>query len=87
MPDISWKQLKDVPFVVRRYDTDITVLPIKYLDEMRLIPRHKLNGKKAQVNVSASPYAEVQTLEISTANARALESGPSMDLDSGDDGI
>ncbi|KID89997.1 cytochrome P450, partial [Metarhizium majus ARSEF 297] len=47
----AYKYLKDVPFVLRRYDTDITVLPIKYLDEMRLIPRSKLNGKKAQVNV------------------------------------
>lgn len=73
--------------MVRRYDTDITVLPIKYLDEMRLIPRHKLNGKKAQINVSASPYAEVQVLEITKANAGVLESGSSMDLDPGDDGI
>ena len=40
--------------MVRRYDTDITILPIKYLDEMRLIPRHKLNGKKAQFNVSGT---------------------------------
>lgn len=82
-----WKQLKDVPFVVRRYDTDITVLPIKYLDEMRLIPRHKLNGKKAQINVGVSPYADVQALEISKTNAWVLESGSSMDLDPGNDGV
>ncbi|POS72957.1 hypothetical protein DHEL01_v208647 [Diaporthe helianthi] len=44
----GYKKLKDIPFVLRRYDTDITVLPIKYLEEMRLIPRSKLNGKKAQ---------------------------------------
>ena len=73
--------------MVRRYDTDITVLPIKYLDEMRLIPRHKLNGKKAQINVSVSSYAEVQALEMFKANAWVPESGSSMDLDPGDDGI
>lgn len=54
--------------MLRRYDTDITVLPIKYLDEMRVIPRHKLNGKKAQVNVSASLNAEVKALGTSNAN-------------------
>lgn len=62
--------------MVRRYDTDITVLPIKYLDEMRLIPRHKLNGKKAQVNVSAFQYTELTALEMSKVNARVSELGP-----------
>ena len=56
--DIIWKQFKDIPFVISRYDTDITVLPIKYLDETRLIPRHKLNGKKAQINVSTLQCAD-----------------------------
>jgi len=44
-------QFKDVPFVVRRLDTDIHVLPMKYLDELRLVPRNDLNGKMVHYNV------------------------------------
>ena len=47
-------QYKDTPFVVRRWDTDITVLPNKYLNELRLYPTTKLSGVKAQVAVSTS---------------------------------
>lgn len=45
-------QFKGVPFVVRRLDTDIHVLPMKYLDELRLMPRNDLNGKMVHYNVS-----------------------------------
>lgn len=48
----SREQLKEAPFVIRRYDTDFTVLPIKVLDEIRAIPKHKLNAKIAIVSVS-----------------------------------
>ncbi|KAI0889376.1 cytochrome P450, partial [Annulohypoxylon maeteangense] len=46
----GYDKFKDVPFVVRRYDTDIHVMPMKYLDELRLIPRNELNGKMAHYN-------------------------------------
>ena len=69
--------------MVRRYDTDITIMPIKYLEEMRLIPRHKLNGKKAQVNVSAPPC----TIRGFDANVLVVELSPQVDLDSSDDGV
>lgn len=45
------KQFKDSPFVVRRYDADITIMPFKYLEEMRVIPRSKLNCKMPQIHV------------------------------------
>lgn len=69
--------------MLRRFDTDITVLPIKYLDEMRSIPRHKLNGKKVQVNVSAPACSTWRF----NANVLVSEFGPQMDLDASDDGI
>ncbi|KAK2596421.1 hypothetical protein N8I77_013312 [Diaporthe amygdali] len=40
----------DAPFVVRRYDADITIMPFKYLEEMRAIPRSKLNCKMPQIH-------------------------------------
>ncbi|KAK8036504.1 hypothetical protein PG991_001641 [Apiospora marii] len=50
-------QYKDRPFILRRHDADINVLPMKYLDELRLVPREELNGK---MNIFRSwPWASV----------------------------
>lgn len=56
---ISILQFKDVPFVVRRHDTDIHVIPMRYLDELRLVPRNELNGKMVHYNVGASSVSGV----------------------------
>jgi hypothetical protein len=50
-PVLNEVQYKDSAFVVRRYDVDISVLPNKYLNELRLYPNTKLSGVKAQVKV------------------------------------
>lgn len=52
MTSLQW-QFKNVPFVVSRLDTDINVMPMKYLDELRLVPRNQLNGKMVHYNVSS----------------------------------
>lgn len=44
--------MRGKPFVVRRYDVDFTVLPMRYLEEIRLISTTKLSSKGAQVGVS-----------------------------------
>jgi hypothetical protein len=56
--------------VVRRYDADITILPIKYLEEMRLIPRHKLNSKIPQVKVSVKLDLECTFLVVGADSGR-----------------
>ncbi|RYP67897.1 hypothetical protein DL771_007005 [Monosporascus sp. 5C6A] len=48
LPDSQ--QFKDKPFVVRRWDIDITVLPMKYLNEVRMFPPSKMNGRHAHIN-------------------------------------
>jgi len=45
--------MKDTPFLLRRYDVDFMVLPMRYLDETRLMPSSKLSGKRALLNVRA----------------------------------
>ncbi|KXX73114.1 Ent-kaurene oxidase [Madurella mycetomatis] len=50
----AYKQMKDKPFVLRRYDVDFMVLPIKCLDEIRLFPVQKLSSRGAQIGVSGS---------------------------------
>ncbi|ROW08498.1 hypothetical protein VMCG_03255 [Cytospora schulzeri] len=78
--DSGYKKLKNVPFVLRRYDTDITVLPIKYLDEMRLIPRTKLNGKKAQVNNLVPRWTWTQVMMHSDLHVNVLNGKLNPDL-------
>ena len=46
------KQFKDVPYIIRRHDTDVTVLPIKYLEELGSTAKNKLNSKIHGVGVS-----------------------------------
>lgn len=38
--------------MVRRNDTDIVVLSNRYIDEVRLLPPEKMNGKKANIRVT-----------------------------------
>ena len=48
-------QMKDKPFMLLRSDVDFMVLPIKYLEEIRLVPMSKLSARGAQVGVSLFP--------------------------------
>lgn len=57
-------QFKDIPFVVRRFDTDIHVVPMKYLDELRLVPRNDLNGKMVHYNVSGPLSSKINMLPL-----------------------
>ncbi|PVI05734.1 cytochrome P450 [Periconia macrospinosa] len=59
--DTGYQNFKNQPFIVRRLDTDIHVLPMKYLDELRLLPRNDLNGKMVHYNnlFRSWPWASV----------------------------
>ncbi|KAI0143727.1 cytochrome P450 [Xylariaceae sp. FL1272] len=41
---------KDEPFVVQSLDSDINILPMRCLDELRLVPRNHLSGKIVHYN-------------------------------------
>ncbi|KAI9902259.1 hypothetical protein N3K66_004076 [Trichothecium roseum] len=41
----GYQKFKDVPYIIRRHDTDVTVLPIKYLEELGSTAKNKLNSK------------------------------------------
>ncbi|KAI0196452.1 cytochrome P450 [Astrocystis sublimbata] len=43
----GYHKFKDSPFVLRRLDHDITILPTKYVDELRSIPNAKLSRGRA----------------------------------------
>jgi len=49
--DVLQYNTKDKPFVLRRQDLDITVLPTKYISELRTIPNAKLSRGKANFMV------------------------------------
>lgn len=46
---------KGKPFVLRRQDLDVTILPNKYISELRTIPNAKLSRGKANFMVRKSP--------------------------------
>lgn len=52
-------KFKGSPFIVRRFDTDYNILPIKYLEEVRLISPSILNGRIATSQVSPITTAEI----------------------------
>lgn len=45
----GYKKFKDTPFLVRRYDNDVLVMPMKYLNELSRIPNKKFDSKAAAV--------------------------------------
>ncbi|KAK3951399.1 cytochrome P450 [Pseudoneurospora amorphoporcata] len=45
----AYTKMPNMPFVLKRYDADFLILPIRYLDELRLIPLSKLSNKGANV--------------------------------------
>jgi hypothetical protein len=51
MLDITRKQWKDRPFVLRRWDLDLTVFPNKYIEELRAYPANKISGIHAHIGV------------------------------------
>jgi hypothetical protein len=65
--------MRDRPFVVRRYDLDFVVLPVKYLEEIRLISYKKLSSRGAQVGVNSPRLAKYSP---NTNCSCCPESGP-----------
>ncbi|KAH4007251.1 hypothetical protein HBI81_039170 [Parastagonospora nodorum] len=57
---LKWK---DRPFVLRRWDMDLTVFPNKFLDELRHYPASKLSGVHAHIGnmVPKWTYSEFMT--------------------------
>ncbi|KAI0195209.1 cytochrome P450 [Xylaria flabelliformis] len=69
----GYKKFQERPFVVRRYDADITILPHKYLSEMRLMPAEKLSAVRVQVKNMAHKYTKTSFLMDSDLHFRVLQ--------------
>ncbi|KAI1470984.1 cytochrome P450 [Daldinia caldariorum] len=69
----GYAKFKDKPFVVRRYDVDITVLPHKYLGELRLIPSSKLSGVRAQIDNLVHRWTHTTLMMESDLHFRVLQ--------------
>ncbi|KAI1325994.1 cytochrome P450 [Xylariaceae sp. FL0255] len=76
----GYNKFKDVPFVVRRFDADITVLPIKYLDELRLLPVSKLSAKESQAKNFAMKWTATKAIHHSSLHVRVLNNKLNHDL-------
>ncbi|KAJ8128392.1 hypothetical protein O1611_g5244 [Lasiodiplodia mahajangana] len=69
----GYRKFKDRPFIVKRYDVDITIMPNKYLEEMRLMPTTKLDGSKAQVENLLPRWTSIDTITESNLHIRAVQ--------------
>ncbi|KAJ5657926.1 cytochrome P450 [Penicillium longicatenatum] len=65
--------MKNQPFVLRRYDVNFLVLPMKYLEEIRLIAPSKLSSKGAQTGNLAPEYTSMQFLFHSNLHLDVLK--------------
>ncbi|RYC60955.1 hypothetical protein CHU98_g5252 [Xylaria longipes] len=63
---------KNEPFVIRRYDADITILPMKYLDELRLVSVDVLSSKKAAVANFMPKWTNMGVMATSDLHIRVL---------------
>lgn len=50
---LSIPKFKRLPFIVRRFDADYNILPIRYLEELHRMPPSVINGRAAVTQVSA----------------------------------
>ncbi|KAI1337313.1 cytochrome P450 [Xylariaceae sp. FL0016] len=65
--------IKNSPFVVCRYDTDISILPRKHLVELRNIPAAKLSAIKVQISNLVHNWTYSSFLEHSDLHFRVIE--------------
>ncbi|KAJ8112542.1 hypothetical protein ONZ43_g5371 [Nemania bipapillata] len=69
----GYAKYKNRPFVVKRYDVDLTVLPHKYLEELRLVPESKLSAARAQAQNAGHKWTGAVVFSESHLHLRALQ--------------
>ncbi|KAI0531543.1 cytochrome P450 [Xylaria digitata] len=69
----GYDKYKDRPFVVKRSDMNFTVLPHKYLNELRLVPETKLSAAVAQAQNISHKWTETTVLTESRLHFRVLQ--------------
>ncbi|KAK5997949.1 Cytochrome P450 monooxygenase ATR4 [Cladobotryum mycophilum] len=67
------QKMKNQVFVLRRYDVDFMVLPIKYLEDIRLIPSSKLSCKGALAENFAPRWMSLDVLLHSPLHIDAVK--------------
>lgn len=58
--------------MLTRYDTDVTILPMKYLEQIRSFPKHKLNRTHALLKVIVPKWTGLSLLLESDLVSRSL---------------
>ncbi|KAM7197577.1 Cytochrome P450 [Rhypophila sp. PSN 637] len=71
---------KNVPFIVRRFDTDYNILPIKYLDELRWVSPSILSSKIATTQNMLYEWTDLHFLHRSDLHAHAMKRDPTPNL-------
>ncbi|KAK3386278.1 cytochrome P450 [Sordaria brevicollis] len=68
----AYTKMPNMPFVLKRYDADFLILPIRYLEELRLIPITKLSNKGANVANLVPEYHNITFLLTNNLHVEVL---------------
>ncbi|KAM7190976.1 Cytochrome P450 [Naviculisporaceae sp. PSN 640] len=69
----GYKKFKNVPFIVRRFDTDYNILPIKYLEELRWVSPSILSSKVATTQNMLYEWTDLHFLNRSDLHAHVMK--------------
>ncbi|KAI9900922.1 hypothetical protein N3K66_005184 [Trichothecium roseum] len=69
----AYKKVKDSPFVLRRWDIDYLVLPIRYLEEIKRVPQSKLSIIGVLTSNLAPEHNEMGFLSWSLLHIESLK--------------
>ncbi|KAL5332550.1 cytochrome P450 [Aspergillus crustosus] len=68
----AYKTMKNKPYVLKRWDIDFLVLPMKYLEDIRLVNPAKLSSKGAQTANLAPEFTSLEFLYHSNLHVDVL---------------
>ncbi|KAI1330891.1 cytochrome P450 [Xylariaceae sp. FL0255] len=69
----GYKKFKATPFIVRRFDTDYNILPIRYLEEIRLVSPAILSSKIATTYNMLYEWTDLYFLKRSDLHTQVLK--------------
>ncbi|CAG9982017.1 unnamed protein product [Clonostachys byssicola] len=69
----GYQQFKDVPFILRRFDTDYNILPARYLSEIAAISPSILSGVSATADNMLYEWTDLHFLHYSNLHVQVMK--------------
>ncbi|KAI0598801.1 cytochrome P450 [Biscogniauxia sp. FL1348] len=76
----GYRKFKDIPYVVRRFDCDITILPMKYLAEIASMPETKCSGRQVHFDNLVPRWTNIEFMKGGDLHFRVVGNKLNKDL-------